>query len=97
MNRFLAVCGFVAITLSAFFLSGAGTVTENTETIYQYTLQDLRNLRDFLLARPLAEDLTNKQYDLKQENVIILQYYQKAVSLELTAFLYMVLILTEMS
>ena len=68
MNRFLAVCGSVIMTLSAFFLSGAGTVTEHTETAYQYTIQDIRNLQDFLLARPVEEDLTDKPYDINYDD-----------------------------
>ncbi len=31
---------------------------------YQFTIQDVRNLQDFLLTRPTEEDLTGKPYDL---------------------------------
>ena len=68
MNKFLAVCGSVIMALSAFFLSGAGTVTEHTETAYQYTVQDVRNLQDFLLARPAEENLADKPYDMNQDD-----------------------------
>lgn len=33
-----------------------------------YTLQDLRNLQDFLLAKPTEESLTGKPYDLNGDN-----------------------------
>ena len=35
---------------------------------YQYTIQDVRNLQDFLLTRPTEEDLTGKPYDLNDDN-----------------------------
>ena len=35
---------------------------------YEYTIQDVRNLRDFLLTRPTEEDLTGKPYDLNDDN-----------------------------
>ena len=34
-----------------------------------YTLQDIRNLQDFLLARPTEEDLVGKPYDLDGDGV----------------------------
>ena len=35
---------------------------------YQFTIQDVRNLQDFLLTRPTEEDLTGKPYDLNGDN-----------------------------
>ena len=35
-----------------------------SESSYEYTIQDVRNLQDFLLTRPTEEDLTGKPYDL---------------------------------
>ena len=34
-----------------------------------YTIQDVRNLRDFLLNRPTEENLSGKSYDLDNDNV----------------------------
>ena len=36
-------------------------------TPYDYTVQDIRNLQDFLLMRPTEEDLTSKPYDLNSD------------------------------
>ncbi len=35
-----------------------------SESNYEYTIQDIRNLQDFLLTRPTEEDLTGNPYDL---------------------------------
>lgn len=35
---------------------------------YQFTIQDVRSLQDFLLARPTEEDLTGKPYDINGDN-----------------------------
>ena len=35
----------------------------------EYTVQDVRNLNDFLLAKPTAEDLRGKPYDLDNDGV----------------------------
>ena len=35
---------------------------------YQFSIQDVRNLQDFLLTRPTEEDLTGKPYDLNGDN-----------------------------
>lgn len=62
--------------LISFFVSGimavaasmtSGIVTDAEETVTQsvsYTIQDLKNLQDFLLCRPTEEDLSGKPYDL---------------------------------
>ena len=34
-----------------------------------YSLQDIRNLQDFLLTRPTEEELTGKLYDLDHDGV----------------------------
>ena len=41
-------------------VDGVSSVTEKAT----YTIQDVRNLQDFLLTRPSEEDLTDKTYDL---------------------------------
>lgn len=39
-----------------------------SESNYEYTIQDVRILQDFLLTRPTEEDLTGKPYDLNGDN-----------------------------
>ena len=39
-----------------------------SESNYEYTIQDVRILQDFLLTRPTEEDLTGKHYDLNGDN-----------------------------
>jgi rhodanese-related sulfurtransferase len=41
---------------------------ENKCSAYSYTIQDVCNLQDFLLARPTDEDLTEKPYDLNGDD-----------------------------
>ena len=46
------------------YLSAAAETSESA-----YTIQDIRNLQDFLLVRTPEEDLTGKPYDLDNDNV----------------------------
>lgn len=39
-------------------------LTNSDTSEYTYTVQDVRNLQDFLLTRPTEEDLTGKPYDM---------------------------------
>jgi len=43
--------------------------SEIAENNMVYTLQDIRNLQDFLLTRPTEEELTGKLYDLDHDGV----------------------------
>lgn len=45
------------------------TSAETTNSEYSYTIQDLRNLQDFLVTRPTEENLTGKPYDLNGDGV----------------------------
>ena len=66
--------------LISFFVSGimavaasmtGGIVTDAEETVTQsvsYTIQDLKNLQDFLLCRPTEENLSGKPYDLNGDD-----------------------------
>ena len=71
MKHLLAICSSALIALSACF---SGTTSTNVETAeissdgYQYTIQDVRNLQDFLLTRPTGEDLTGKPYDMNGDD-----------------------------
>ena len=52
---------------------GTGGVTVTFEMVgssdTEYTVQDVRNLCDFLLAKPTEEDLRGKPYDLDNDGV----------------------------
>ncbi len=66
--------------LTAFFVSGimavatsmtSSIVTEADEAVAEtvtYTIQDAKNLQDFLLNRPTEEDLSGKPYDLNGDD-----------------------------
>lgn len=65
---FFFVSGIMAVTAA---ITG-GIVTDADETATQsvsYTIQDLKNLQDFLLTRPTEEDLSGKPYDLDNDDV----------------------------
>ena len=54
----LMLCGIVAAT-------GADETAESVT----YTIQDIRNLQDFLLVRPTKENLAGKSYDLNHDGI----------------------------
>ena len=56
---FLGICNFNTVLVSA----------ETATTEYSYTVSDLQNLRDFLLSRPVKENMTGKPYDLNSDGV----------------------------
>jgi flavodoxin len=71
MKHLLAICSSALIALSACFSGGTSTKVETAEITsdsYQYTIQDVRNLQDFLLTRPTEEDLTGKPYDMNGDD-----------------------------
>ena len=71
MKHLLAICSSALIALSACFSSSSSTKVETAEITsdsYQYTIQDVRNLQDFLLTRPTEEDLTGKPYDMNGDD-----------------------------
>ena len=43
------------------------SLVQHTETIY--TVQDVRNLQNFLLAKPAEENLAGKPYDLNHNGI----------------------------
>lgn len=72
MNKMISVlmAGMTALTV---FLSGNAPVqsseSENTQVeSVSYTIQDVRNLQDFLLAKPTVKDLKGKPYDLNGDD-----------------------------
>lgn len=64
-----------AFILTLFLLSSPLliSVTSHAETekvgAASYTMQDIRNLQDFLLDKPTEEDLSEKPYDLNGDNI----------------------------
>ena len=70
MNRILTLLSAAVLSISALLSSGAKTAvrSEETATTYSYTIQDARNLQDFLLAKPTEENLSGKPYDLNGDD-----------------------------
>lgn len=69
MRKFIS---FLAVTLLVINVVLSVPVFASAQTInpkYHYTIQDLRNLHDFLLSRPTEEILTDKPYDLNNDNI----------------------------
>jgi len=75
MNKLISILTSTVIAVSA-MLTTSGTIKTSayadavsaaTEKI-TYTIQDVRNLQDFILAKPTEEDLTGKPYDLNGDD-----------------------------
>lgn len=60
---------FASLLLGIGAVISCNTTAETTETEYTYTIQDLWNLQDFLLAKPTEDDLSGKPYDLNNDGV----------------------------
>ena len=75
MKKLVSLFTSAMIAVSAFFIT-SGTVTTSADADAvsaatnksTYTIQDVRNLQDFLLAKPTEEDLTDKPYDLNGDS-----------------------------
>ena len=70
MKRLLSflLTGITLLTSTGFHtvnMEEMEAVSAVTESI-TYTIEDMRNLQDFLLAKPTETDLTGKPYDLNQ-------------------------------
>lgn len=63
---FTTVALFAAAVVSAGTMSLYSSAQADTSE-YTYTADDLRNLQDFLLAKPTTEDLTGKPYDMNND------------------------------
>lgn len=75
MNKLISILASTVIAVSA-MMTTSGTIKTSsdadafsaaTEKI-AYTIQDVRNLQDFILAKPVEEDLTGKPYDLNGDD-----------------------------
>ena len=68
MKKLISLFTSAMIAVSAFFITSETFKTSADDAassgISTYTIQDIMNLQDFLLAKPTAEDLTEKPYDL---------------------------------
>lgn len=75
MNKLISILASTVIAVSAIMTTSGmskksadadavSAVTEKTT----YTIQDVRNLQDFILAKPVEEDLTGKPYDLNGDD-----------------------------
>lgn len=65
-KRFLPIIMTVLMVLT-FCISPMTMQTGAAENSTIYTIQDIRNLQDFLLAKPTEEDLSGKPYDLNDD------------------------------
>ena len=75
MNKLISMLASTVIAVSA-MMTTSGTIktsadadafSASTEKI-AYTIQDVRNLQDFILVKPAEEDLTGKPYDLNGDD-----------------------------
>ena len=69
MNKLISILSSAAIAASAMLTTcGANKTTVDAVSTATskptYTIQDVSNLQDFLLAKPTEEDLTDKPYDI---------------------------------
>ena len=75
MNKLISILASTVIAVSAMMTTSdtiktsadADAVSASTEKI-AYTIQDVRNLQDFILVKPAEEDLTGKPYDLNGDD-----------------------------
>ena len=75
MNKLISILASTVIAVSAMMTTSdtiktsadADAVSASPEKI-AYTIQDVRNLQGFILAKPVEEDLTGKPYDLNGDD-----------------------------
>lgn len=75
MNKLISILATTVIAVSAMMTTSdtiktsadADAFSASTEKI-AYTIQDVRNLQGFILAKPVEEDLTGKPYDLNGDD-----------------------------
>lgn len=60
------VSGIIALT--AMMTSGIVTGADKIVEAVTYTIQDVKNLQNFLVARPTEDDLSEKPYDLNGDD-----------------------------
>ncbi len=70
MKRFISMLTACVMTLILFPTANRSTqkTAVNAEETVIYTIEDIRNLQDFLLAKPTSESLVGKPYDLNHDD-----------------------------
>lgn len=70
MKKILSVFMLALFLLSSLLLISVTSHAETAEVgSTLYTMQDIRNLQDFLLAKPTEENLSEKSYDLNGDGI----------------------------
>lgn len=75
MNKLISILASTVIAVSAMMTTSGTKKTSADADAFSaatekttYTIQDVRNLQDFILAKPVEEDLTGKPYDLNGDD-----------------------------
>ena len=70
MKRFISMLTACVMALILFPTANRSTqkTAVNAEETVIYTIEDIRNLQDFLLAKPTSESLVGKPYDLNHDD-----------------------------
>lgn len=68
MKRLLTTVALLGAAVVSAGTMSAFTSAQADNSSYTYTIQDVRNLQDFLLTRPTEEDLVGKPYDMNGDD-----------------------------
>ena len=69
MKKMISLMLYGIVATTAFMLGSMATGADETAESVTYTIQDIRNLQDFLLVRPTKENLAGKSYDLNHDGI----------------------------
>lgn len=69
MKKLLSFFVSGIIAMSVLITGGIVTGAESVNETVTYTIQDVKNLQDFLVNKPIEEDLSGKQYDLNGDDI----------------------------
>lgn len=69
LKKLISVISSGMIALTAFVSGAVSTGADETAEQSVYTVQDVQNLQNFLLAKPAEETLKDKPYDLNHDGV----------------------------
>ncbi|MGN0508290.1 MAG: flavodoxin, partial [Ruminococcus sp.] len=70
MKKIVSVFSLMFLLLSSVIIGGITGNAETTEiSSISYTIQDMKNLQNFLLAREAEEELSEKSYDMNNDGV----------------------------
>ncbi|MEE5993425.1 MAG: hypothetical protein V3G42_09320 [Oscillospiraceae bacterium] len=62
MKKMISLMLYGIVAATAFMFGSMTTGADETAESVTYTVQDIRNLQDFLLVRPTKENLVGKSY-----------------------------------